>query len=156
MRIYFSPESGETFVADWMAIKTEYVTGTISQRKLAEKYGVSYSRLAKVAAAEKWSNLRSEQRIKTEAKANQKAVEKTADSLSDTAAIKARLDRKFWGLIEQAAEELTVTGPIDPADLRRVVQCYVDMRGLPEDMQSNLDQHNALMEALKEVTGHET
>lgn len=139
-------------MADWMAIKTEYVTGTISQRKLAEKYGVPPSSLNRRAKAEQWDAERGMLRDKT----GQKTVEKVSDAVSDTAAIKARLDQKLWCLIEQAAGELSTDGTIDPADLRRVVQCYVDMRGLPEDMQSNLDQHNALMEALKEVTGHET
>ncbi|MCD8086476.1 MAG: hypothetical protein LUF28_09205 [Clostridiales bacterium] len=140
---------------DWTKIKTEYITTNISQRALAAKYGVSKSTLAKRSSEEQWVALREECRGKIEAKSEQKSAEKIIDAVSDTAAIKARLERTFWNLIEQAASELTLAGTVDPADLRRVVQCYVDMRNLPADVQSNEEQHNALMAALREAAKRE-
>ena len=45
-------------MADWQAIKTEYITTDTSYRKLAEKYGVSYVQIGNVGKEEKWVELR--------------------------------------------------------------------------------------------------
>lgn len=45
---------------DWRKIKTEYLKGGISYKKLAEKHKVSYNTLAKVAAKENWGDLKQE------------------------------------------------------------------------------------------------
>ena len=66
---------------DWKRIKAEYIRGGTSYRKLAEKYGVSFSTLRKVAAKEKWTELRN--------KAGAKADTKIVDSVSDQEADKA-------------------------------------------------------------------
>ena len=43
---------------DWQTIKAEYVAGGTSYRKLAAKYDVPFSTLKRVAAKEKWCELR--------------------------------------------------------------------------------------------------
>jgi uncharacterized protein YjcR len=43
---------------DWHKLKAEYIAGGISYRKLAEKYGVSFSTLKEIARREKWTELR--------------------------------------------------------------------------------------------------
>lgn len=53
---------------DWKKIKTEYIAGGTSYRKLAEKYNVSFSTLRKVAAKEKWTELRDKARAKSDTK----------------------------------------------------------------------------------------
>lgn len=45
-------------MADWQAIKTEYITTDTSYRKLAQKYGVSRVQIGNVGAEEKWVELR--------------------------------------------------------------------------------------------------
>lgn len=112
---------------DWLAIKTEYINGGISYRKLAEKYGVSQSTIRKRAAAEKWSETKTEQRNKIRTKTEQKTVEKISDALSDAAAdevsIKSRIRLKIYREIENRlnAEE------VDASDFRKLVQSYKDM-----------------------------
>ena len=59
---------------DWKKIKAEYIRGGVSYRKLAEKYGVSFSTLRKVASKEKWTDLRN----KAGAKRDSKIVESIA------------------------------------------------------------------------------
>ena len=46
---------GDYMAADWLKIKSEYVSGNVSYRELSEKYGVSQSVIRKRAAAEKWT-----------------------------------------------------------------------------------------------------
>ena len=53
---------------DWKKIKAEYIAGGISYRKLAEKYGVSRSKLQARATREKWVDLLSQAQAKTESK----------------------------------------------------------------------------------------
>ena len=45
-------------MADWEAIKTEYITTDTSYRKLAEKYGVSRVQIGTVGKEEGWVELR--------------------------------------------------------------------------------------------------
>ena len=45
-------------MADWQAIKTEYITTQTSYRKLAQKYGVSHVQIGNVGKEEKWVDLR--------------------------------------------------------------------------------------------------
>ena len=43
---------------DWEKVKAEYIAGGTSYRKLAEKYGVSFSTLKDIAIREKWTELK--------------------------------------------------------------------------------------------------
>ena len=52
-------------MADWQAIKTEYITTDTSYRKLAQKYGVHYKVISERGKDEKWVELRSQHRDKT-------------------------------------------------------------------------------------------
>lgn len=65
---------------DWAKIRAEYITGGISQRKLAAKYSVSETTLMKKAAAENWSKLKKETDSKSTAKAQQKKIAVTASN----------------------------------------------------------------------------
>lgn len=125
-------EGGEMAV-DWLKIKTEYINGNISLRKLAEKSDISYSQLAKVAASEKWNEARESQRIKTESRTNRKTEEKISDALSDEAAAKARIKASMMRLAEgwfRKQESIIAENPdevVDPAAFRRMVQSCVDL-----------------------------
>lgn len=59
---------------DWDTIKTEYLRGGASYRKLAAKYGVSFSTLEKRARSERWSAQRREVSEKAATKARRKIV----------------------------------------------------------------------------------
>lgn len=45
---------------DWKRIKAEYIAGGTSYRKLAKKYGVSFSTLRGIAEREKWTDLKAQ------------------------------------------------------------------------------------------------
>lgn len=68
--------------ADWKKIKTEYITTDISQRKLAQKYGVGPSRIAARSKAERWVEQREQYRSKTIAKTLEKSSTIEANRLS--------------------------------------------------------------------------
>ena len=55
-------------MADWQKIKTEYITTDTSYRKLAQKYGVNATNIAKRASKEHWVEERKQNATKTQAK----------------------------------------------------------------------------------------
>lgn len=61
---------------DWLRVKSEYITTTISQRDLADKYKISASTLTKRANKEKWQQLRETNNNEIATKVQQKTVAK--------------------------------------------------------------------------------
>jgi hypothetical protein len=91
-------------VVDWTKIKTEYVAGGTSYRKLCAKYGVSRTTLQRKAKDENWLGLRSQAEAKTETKIVKAISEK-----------KANIDDKYFKLVDMLfdkAEEVIVNTPV--------------------------------------------
>lgn len=89
-------------MADWRKIKTEYITGNASYRKLAEKHGVHYKAVSAKGKAEGWVELREQHRAKTITKSLEKISDQQADKM-------ARIDGiadKLLDKLEQAVTEL--------------------------------------------------
>jgi transposase-like protein len=86
---------------DWKKLKAEYIAGGTSYRKLAEKHNVPFHTLRKVAAKEKWRELRDE----TSAKAATKIVE--FESTKQAERMKRLLDvsDKLLAAVEDAVEQ---------------------------------------------------
>lgn len=76
---------------NWRTIKAEYIAGGISQRKLAEKYGVNRNLLMRIAQREKWK----EKRDRAEAKALERVEQKTAEATADNAVLLQRIKEKL-------------------------------------------------------------
>ena len=89
MKIY---ETG----VNWRKIKAEYIAGGISQRALAEKYGVPTGTLRKKAHLEKWNT----KRKVTETKMEQKVSQKTAEAVADNAVL---IEQIKTGLLQRLA-----------------------------------------------------
>lgn len=143
-------------MADWRKIKTEYITGDVSLRALAEKSDVSFSQLGKRAAAEKWKEQREKQRNKTETKAKQKAAEKISDAESDIAALKAESRRLLWEVTRDRIKGITKA--TEAADVRRYVQNYTDLlnsepqgTGADEPQNNLFDQLEASLNELSAI-----
>ena len=89
-------------MADWQAIKTEYITTDTSYRKLAQKYGIHYKVISDRGKAEGWVELRSQHRDKTLTRTLEKVSKKQANKM-------ARIDDladKLLVKLEQAITEL--------------------------------------------------
>lgn len=70
---------GRSNALNWKKIRAEYIRGGISQQKLADKYGISYSTIKRRALAEGWTSQRNE----ADRKYTEKIVEKTADKKAE-------------------------------------------------------------------------
>ena len=89
---------------EWTKIKAEYIAGGTSYRKLAEKYGVSRSKLQAIATREKWVDLLSQ--------AQAKAESKMVDHISKQ---NAKIDDKYFRIVDKLfdkAEEIIDNTPI--------------------------------------------
>lgn len=67
---------------DWLKLKAEYIAGGISYRKLAEKHGVSFNTMKRIAVREKWNDLRQQASEKATTKFVDKEAGKAADRLT--------------------------------------------------------------------------
>ena len=88
--------------ADWNAIRAEYIGGNISQRKLAEKHGVSPDVLMQKANKEHWKQDRDKAFSRGLAKSQQKA----ADAIADNATLAARIRTKLLQKLEREIDAL--------------------------------------------------
>ena len=90
MRETLGGSNHETGVS-WRRIKAEYIAGGISQRALAEKYGISQRTIERRAQKEKWTSKRRD----ADGKAVEKVSEKTAEIVADNAVLLERIKTKL-------------------------------------------------------------
>lgn len=86
---------------DWKAIKTEYITTSISQRELAKKRGVSMSTLRRNAQKQGWY----EAKKKYQSRVVQKAVQKIETKESNLLARELSVADKITGVLEKTFKD---------------------------------------------------
>lgn len=138
-------------MADWLAIKTEYVTGEASLQELAEKYGLSQSTIRKRSSSEKWVEQRDKYRNNVGTRIEQKTAEKISDTESEIAAIKSRTRLLIWAEIERRMG--SPPEEMEGADFRRMVQNYCDMNNAEPDSAGpgSNDKEDDLSRSLREL-----
>ena len=127
-------EIGKKNGIDWNAIRAEYLTGNISQQKLADKYGIPYPTLRDRAQRERWKESVDANREKIV----KKALEKTAETAADNAVIAANIKRKALLILERLFDEyalscterrITVEGVTEVTRLRDLTAAYKEVTG---------------------------
>ncbi len=93
-------------MADWIKIRTEYINGNISYRKLAEKHGVSFKTLQDRAIKDKWVERRKKQRERIGEKIGQKTAEKLAEREANRLMRISKAADRLLEKIEEATEQL--------------------------------------------------
>lgn len=136
-------------MADWEAIRREYVSTDISTRALAEKYGIPYGTLRNRSVKDKWADTRAAHRSKVGAECEQKTVDKISDAESEIAAIRSRVHLKLMQEVERQTNALMQSDECNSYELRRIVQSYRDMSDIVFESIGNETQHNDLMEAIR-------
>lgn len=95
------PKNGvnEQKAIDWVQIKAEYVSGSMSAAKLAEKHGISLSSVSKKCAAERWQELRKQSQNETADRIAEKMqddkVKKTVKEIDRVVAVASKLISKL-------------------------------------------------------------
>lgn len=92
-------KTDEPELIDWATVKAEYVSGTMSAAKLADRYGISASSISKKCASEHWQELRkqnqSETANKIAKKINTEKVKKTVREIDRVVAVASKLITKL-------------------------------------------------------------
>ena len=113
---------------DWKTIKTEYITDeSSSYRKLAKKYGVSYSAIGDKARKEGWAEEREQYQTKT--------ISKTLKAISDGQAKRAsRLQTvadKLLDKIEKAVDDFDMAALFtDKQALKQITGALKDIKDI--------------------------
>lgn len=89
----------EPELIDWATVKAEYVSGTMSAAKLADRYGISVSSISKKCASEHWQELRRQNQSKTASKIaekiNTEKVKKTVKEIDRVVSVASKLITKL-------------------------------------------------------------
>ena len=110
----------------WRKIKAEYIAGGISQRKLAEKYGVNRNLLMRRAQKERWNDRRKQ----AEAKALEKVEQKTAEVVADNAVILERVKGKLLAKLETMVDAFPTSGAAEMKIRTKTTETKYSMRDI--------------------------
>ena len=108
---------------DWKAIKAEYIAGGIGYKKLADKYGVSFSSLRGIAGKEKWTDLRQQ----CEDKSTTKTIEKVSDESSDKGTKIIDVANK---LLDRLSLTIDMMDVIDIQSLKHITSALKDLKDI--------------------------
>lgn len=122
-------------MVDWKKIKAEYLKGGTSYRKLAEKHGVPFGTLRKVAAKEEWAQLRAQVDTETDTKIAKAEVDRRVSRYERMTTV----TDKLLELVEKAISELQ-TGELvlDKTVFKQISGTLKDIKDI-QSIKSELD-----------------
>ena len=119
-------------MADWQAIKTEYITTDTSYRKLAQKYGIHYKVISDRGKDEKWVELRSQHRDKTLTKTLDKISQQEANRAAKIHSVADKLLNKIEAMVESGR-------PLDTKGIRALTAAVKDLKEI-QSVRTDLDR----------------
>lgn len=108
-------------MADWEKIKAEYLTTETSYRKLAVKYGVNATTIAKKASKEGWQSQRQQQASTTLSKMLEADTKQKVDRATRLMTVADKLLNK----VEQAVDQ---EGPISAGAIKNLSDALKNIR----------------------------
>lgn len=132
-------------MADWQAIKTEYITTDTSYRKLAQKYGVNTTNIAKRASSEGWVEQRKQNANETLSKTLNAIGAKQAERTAKLIGVSDLLLNKVKSLLE-ADEELLVDTSV-MKDVSIILKNLKDIQMIKSD--SDMREQEARIDKLR-------
>ena len=121
-------------MADWQAIKTEYITTDTSYRKLAQKYGVSTTQICNVGRDEKWVEQREQYLNKTTAKTIEKISQQEANRAARIHTVADTLLNKIEAMVDAVEPE-----DIPAKAIRALTAAVKDLKEI-QSVKSALDE----------------
>ena len=116
---------------DWKKIKAEYIAGGTSYRKLASKYGVSFSTLRDTAIREKWTELREQ--------ARNKSVTKLVESIGEqNGTYKVSINEVADKLLAKIINLLDVSEFVDSQVIKQCTSALKDIKDI-KGIKSEID-----------------
>ena len=118
-------ESGES-MADWMEIRNEYVTSSVSQRELARKHNVSQASINRRCKAEKWDESRESYRCKVIQKTERAASDAQVDRVTQLIAA----GEESAKLLMTRLEQMAASGKIKTYEVKAITESLKHLRDL--------------------------
>ena len=119
-------------MADWQAIKTEYITTDTSYRKLAQKYGVNYQAICHRSKDEGWIEQREQYKNKTISKTIEKISRQEANRAAKIHSVADKLLLKIERMVDSDK-------PLDTKGIRALTAAVKDLKEI-QCVRSELDQ----------------
>lgn len=119
-------------MADWQAIKTEYITTDTSYRKLAQKYGVNHAVIGQRAKAEKWVELRRQHIDKTQTKTLEKISQQKVNRTAKMQTVADKLLNRIEAMVDSGK-------PMDTKAIRALTAAVKDLKEI-QSIKSDLDE----------------
>ena len=132
-------------MADWQAIKTEYITTDTSYRKLAQKYGVTYTNIGIRSRKEGWPELREQHNAKTITKTMNAIASQQASRAARLQTVADKLLTKVERRIED--DEGLVADTASMRDIARILKDIKDIHMIKSD--ADLREQEARIEKLR-------
>lgn len=119
-------------MADWQAIKTEYITTNTSYRKLAQKYGLNYNSVADKGKAEGWVEMRNQFQVKTQSEIVDAISEQEVDRAKKIQTVADKLLNKIEAMVDSQR-------PLDTKGIRALTAAVKDLKEI-QSIKSDLDK----------------
>lgn len=136
-------------MADWVSIKTEYISTQISTRDLAQKHGVKYSTLRDRALREQWSKARSDYTSMLIAKTEQKTAEAVSDAQAERVAELMSAGAKAARMLSAQLDRMEETGKVKTYEVKAITESLKNIRDLYKD--NAADRQKNTMEKLDDI-----
>lgn len=117
---------------DWASIKTEYITTDTSYRKLAEKYGMNHTVIARKAGAEDWVDQRKQYVSKQQAKTLEKISQQEANRAAKIHSVADKLLNKIEAMADSGR-------PMNSKDIRALTAAIRDLKEI-QNVRSDSDR----------------
>lgn len=118
-------------MADWQAIKTEYITTDTSYRKLAQKHGIGYQAICHRSKEEGWIAMREQHKNNTTTKTLEKISQQEANRAARIHTVADKLLNKIEALMDRPG--------MMPKDVRSLVAAVKDLKEI-QSIKSDLDE----------------
>ena len=119
-------------MADWQAIKTEYITTDTSYRKLAQKHGVNYQAICHRSKEEGWIEQREQYRNDTITKTLEKISQQEANRAAKIHSVADKLLLKIEAMVESGR-------PLDTKGIRALTAAVKDLKEI-QSVRTDLDK----------------
>ena len=130
-------------MADWQAIKTEYITTQISYRALEKKYGINYKVIADKGKAEGWKELRSQHSHNTLTKILESDIEQKVSSATRLETVAD----KVLDIVEAHIASLNPT-EVDTQSLKHISGILKDIKEVKKN-RKDLEEQDARIAKLR-------
>ena len=114
-------------MADWNKIKTEYLTSDTSYRKLAQKYGVNATTIAKKASKEDWVSQRQQQANRTLSKTLTAVSNRQVNRAARLQEVADKLLKKIEAAVDDYNMEVLL---VDRQSLRQITGALKDIKDI--------------------------